>query len=66
MEEYAIESVIRGHHVYKSIWHPILGEQLTHEREDGNNHDRHAVSVMNGGAIVGHVPQELDFLPLSW
>ena len=27
MEEYTIESVIRGHHVYiKSIWHPILGE----------------------------------------
>ena len=33
MEEYTIESVIRGHHIYiKSIWHPILGEQLTLER----------------------------------
>ena len=33
MEEYTIESVIRGHHVYiKSIWYPILGEQLTLER----------------------------------
>ena len=37
MEEYTIESVIRGHHIYiKSIWHCILGEQLTLEREDGN------------------------------
>ena len=52
MEEYTIESVIRGHHVYKSIWHPILGEQLTLEREDSNSHDRHAVSVMKGGAIA--------------
>ena len=43
MEEYTIESVIRGHHVYsKSIWHPILGEQLT--LEDGNSHDRHQTS----------------------
>ena len=45
MEKYTIESVIRGHHVYiKSIWHPILGEQLTLEREDGNSHDRHQTS----------------------
>ena len=42
MEEYTIESVIRGYHVYiKSIWHPILGVQLTLEREDGNSQDRH-------------------------
>ena len=45
MEEYTIESVICGHHVYiKSIWHPILEEQLTLEREDGNSHDRHQTS----------------------
>ena len=45
MEEYTIESVIRGRHVYiKSIWHPMLGEQLTLEREDGNSHDRHQIS----------------------
>ena len=55
-----MESVIRGHHIYKSIWHPILGEQLTLEREDENSHDRHAVSVMKGDAIVGHVPRELS------
>ena len=40
------ERDIRGHHIYKSIWQPIVGEQLTLEREDGNSHDRHAVSVM--------------------
>ena len=37
-----------------------LGEQLTLEREDENSHDRHAVSVMKGGAIVGHIPRELS------
>ena len=30
--------------IIKSFWHPILGEQLTLEREDGNNHDRHQTS----------------------
>ena len=45
MEEYTIESVIRGHHVYiKSNWHPILGEQLTLSREDGNSHGRQLTS----------------------
>ena len=60
MEEYVMESVIRGHHVYKSVWHPILGEQLILEREDNNSHDRHAVSVMKDGTIVGHVPREFS------
>ena len=60
MEEYTMESVIRGHHIYESIQHPILGEQLTLEREDENSHDRHAVSVMKCDAIVGHVPRELS------
>ena len=58
-EEYTIKSVIRGHHVDKSNWHPILGEQLILEREDGNSLDRHTVSVMKGGAIISHVPREL-------
>ena len=52
--------VVRGHHVYKSVWHPVLGEQLTLERENSNSHDRHAVSVMKDGTIVGHVPRELS------
>ena len=59
MEEYVMESAVRGHHVYKSVWHPVLGEQLTLERENSNSHDRHAVSVMKDGTIVGHVPREL-------
>ena len=32
-------SVIRGHHIYKSIWTPVVGEELTLQREDGNDHD---------------------------
>ena len=42
MEEYTMESVVRGHQVYKSIWHPLLGEQLRLEIEEGNGHDRYS------------------------
>ena len=42
-------SVIRGHHVYKSIWTPVLGEV---SREEGNAHDRFAVCVKNGRSLV--------------
>ena len=38
----------------------MLGEQLVLQREEGNGHDRHAVSVMKGGDIVGHVLRELS------
>ena len=58
--EFVMESVIRGHHVYKTIWQPRVGEQLALEREDCNSCDRHAVSVMKEGAIVGHIPQEVS------
>ena len=55
-----VESVVRGHHVYKEIWTPELGEVLTVCKEPDNIHDRHAVCVMKDGAIVGHVPRELS------
>ena len=40
-----MESVVRGHHVYKEIWTPELGEVLTVCKEPDNIHDRHAVCV---------------------
>ena len=52
MEQYVMETVIRGHQDYKSVWHPVLGEQLTLESENSNSHDRHAVSGMKDGTIV--------------
>ena len=51
-------SVIRGHHIYKALWTPLLGEHLGVFPEEGNGHDLHAVSVMKEGVIVGHVPKE--------
>ena len=54
-----LESVIRGHHIYKHIWWPFVGEVLTSEREEGNNHNKFAVSLLKNATVIGHVPQEL-------
>ena len=62
---WTFNSVIRGHHIYKTIWTPVIDEQLFTKAEDGNEHDRHAVAVTNGeGTVVGHMPRSL--LPVSW
>ena len=40
-------SVIRGHHIYKALWTPLLGEHLGVFPEEGNGHDLHAVRLIN-------------------
>ena len=56
-EDFAVDSVVRGHHIYKSIWTPFLGEVLRAEMEEGNGEDRYAVAILkDGGIVVGHVP----------
>ena len=47
-----IRSVVRGYHVYKSVWIPVLGEQLATQQEYGNPEDRYAVSVMKSSTTV--------------
>ena len=47
---------ITGYHVYKDIWTPRIQEELTCEREPGNQHDEHAVKVLKDGENVGHIP----------
>ena len=53
---YEKESVVRGHHIYKikTVWTPVIGEELPVEREEDNQHDQHAVAVVKNGDIVGH------------
>ena len=58
--EYTMDSAIRGFHVYKSIWTPILNEQLRPFQEHGNAEDLFAVAVCTSGDLkVGHVPREI-------
>ena len=59
------DSVVRGHHIYKTYWMPVVGEELTLETEHDNEHDEHAVAVMKDGYIVGHVPRSLSKVSLK-
>ena len=53
-------SCIRGHHVYKNVWTPTLGDKLECRKGD-NDFDRYAVAVLRRGVVVGHLPR----LPLT-
>ena len=44
--QFSIHSVVRGHHVYKKIWTPYLGEILDLHPEVGNKYDIFAVVVI--------------------
>ena len=44
LHDLTADSVIRGYHVYKDIWVPIIGEILFCEQEPGNEEDRFAVA----------------------
>ncbi len=50
-------SVIRGHHISKSFWIPVVGESVAVACEPSNPYDRNAVSVKKGGNVIGHVPR---------
>ena len=54
------DSVIRGHHVYKVIWTPYIGEMLLVRKEPANSHDGRAVAIVTSErTVVGHVPREI-------
>ena len=60
METYEVRSCVRGHHVFKSVWNPIIGQQLVCKRETNNPTDVYAVAVMRGSTVVGHVPRKIS------
>ena len=57
---------VRGHHVYKTTWTPVLNEKLDckkDSREEALSHDKHSVGVFKkNGTLVGHIPIELSRL----
>ncbi len=55
---YSLESVVRGHHVYKRVWSPVMGEQLVLKCEEDNENDSRAVAVLKNDVVVGHMPRE--------
>ena len=49
--------MVRGYHVYKEIWNPVIGEELHCQREMSNEKDRYAVAVKKARLVVGHLPK---------
>ncbi len=64
ISQYEIDSVVCGHHVYKTLWRPFEGEILRLSKEHCNAYDKHAVSVMKEHSVVGHVP--IEFRRAVW
>ena len=57
----------RGHHVYKEIWTPFVGKELTLNQENRNSHDRYAITVeKENNMIFGRVPKDLKSSGYSW
>ena len=66
------ESVARGHHIYKKVWKPVVGEKLEckHDtREEAKLYDEFSVGIYRLSTsssqdqeLVGHLPIELSFL----
>ena len=43
---FSVSGVIRGYHVYQSIWTRHVGEKVTMVRKSGNENDQFAVAVL--------------------
>ena len=59
---------IRGHHVYKDIWVPKIGESLVCKRDkrlEAKELDEYAIGaykkMTDGEFLVGHLPKDLCF-----
>jgi hypothetical protein len=52
------QSAVRGFHVYRFNWQPVLDQICETECELNNINDRFAVAVKVGGISVGHLPRE--------
>ncbi len=57
VHRFCLESVVHGHHVYKRVWTPVVGEQLPVGVEEDNGNDPRAVAMCNSGIVVGHLPR---------
>ena len=56
MEFYMLESTVRGHHVYKVTWTPVVGQVL---HVQSNTYDRFAVATHLNDVVVGRMPREI-------
>ena len=44
---YEMEAMIRGYHVYTTVWDTLIGEELYSAKETGNIRDPYAVRTLD-------------------
>ena len=55
--QFIVKCSVRGHHVYKRIWSPSIGEPFETFCEEENEHNKYAMAV-HRKTVVGHIPEE--------
>ena len=59
------KTYIKGHHVYKDVCTPVVGEVLQVEMEPNNLVDKYAVCTRKDGQVVGHLKKGLRQYSIS-
>ena len=63
------DTVTRGHHMYKAVWSPEIGEKVEcyeDTRKEAKDYDKHSVSIFKLSnkegkkTLVRHIPVELS------
>ena len=62
MDSLEVESCVQGHHVYRNVWIPEIGQLLECVFEQGNSKDPYAIIVLHGGykKTVRHLPRKIS------
>ena len=50
---YELDGVVRGYHIYRTVWTPLIDGTLQVVWEDANEHNEYSVAITKGGCIVG-------------
>jgi len=55
-----VKCSVHGHHAYKRIWSPCIGEPFETFCKEDNEHDKYAVAIHlnNCLTVVGHILRE--------
>ena len=49
---FELQSYITGHHMYKDIWTPTLGEKLSTTKAPENHHGKYAVKILKENEVL--------------
>ena len=61
---FSLDSMVRGYHIYRTVWEAAVGEELECVQEVGNRSDPYTVVVVKPQDEVtfGHLPRKISSL----